>query len=58
VGEHDVVFTVCVRYSAAHEYFMSNSQAVYVIVFSVMEERDCMLQQVACALMWRFVGAR
>ena len=29
---------------------MSSRQAVYVILFSVMEERDCMLQQVvACA---------
>ncbi len=36
----------CGRYSAAHEYFMSNRQAVYVIIFNVMEERDCRLQQV------------
>jgi hypothetical protein len=30
---------------------MSSRQAVYVILFSVMEERDCMLQQVACSHM-------
>jgi hypothetical protein len=36
------------EYSAAHDFFLSARQAVYVIIFSVMEERDSQLHQVAC----------
>ena len=35
------------EYSAAHDFFMSSRQAVYVIVFSVMEDRDSRMHQVA-----------
>ena len=33
------------EYSASHEFFMSNKQAVYVIVFSVMDDRESQQQQ-------------
>lgn len=36
------------EYSAAHDFFLSARQAVYVIIFSVMEDRDSRMQQVAC----------
>jgi hypothetical protein len=36
------------EYSAAHEFFLSSRQAVYVIIFSVMEDRDSQMHQVAC----------
>jgi GTPase SAR1 family protein len=35
------------EYSAAHDFFMSHRQAVYVIVFSVVEERESRMNQVA-----------
>jgi hypothetical protein len=35
------------EYSAAHDFFMSSRQAVYVIIFSVMEDRDAQMHQVA-----------
>jgi hypothetical protein len=36
------------EYSAAHDFFLSSRQAVYVIIFSVMEDRDAQMHQVAC----------
>ena len=36
------------EYSAAHDFFLSARQAVYVIIFSVMEDRDSRMHQVAC----------
>jgi len=36
------------EYSVAHHFFLSARQAVYVIIFSVMEDRDSRMQQVAC----------
>jgi hypothetical protein len=36
------------EYSAAHDFFLSSRQAVYVIIFSVMEDRDSQMHQVAC----------
>ncbi len=35
------------EYSAAHDFFMSSRQAVYVIVFSVMEDRESRINQVS-----------
>ena len=35
------------EYSAAHDFFLSARQAVYVIIFSVMEDRDSRMHQVA-----------
>jgi GTPase SAR1 family protein len=35
------------EYSAAHTFFMSHKQAVYVIVFSAVEERESRMNQVA-----------
>jgi GTPase SAR1 family protein len=35
------------EYSAAHDFFLSTRQAVYVIVFSVMEDRESQMNQVA-----------
>jgi GTPase SAR1 family protein len=35
------------EYSAAHDFFMSHRQAVYVIVFSVVEDRWSQMNQVA-----------
>jgi hypothetical protein len=37
------------EYSAAHDFFISSRQAVYVIIFSVMDDRDSQMNQVACA---------
>ena len=36
------------EYSAAHDFFLSSRQAVYVIIFSVMDDRDAQMHQVAC----------
>ncbi len=36
------------EYSAAHDFFISTRQAVYVIIFSVMDDRDSQMHQVAC----------
>jgi hypothetical protein len=36
------------EYSAAHDFFLSSCQAVYVIIFSVMDDRDSQMHQVAC----------
>ena len=36
------------EYSAAHDFFLSSRQAVYVIIFSVMDDRDSQMHQVAC----------
>ena len=33
------------EYSAAHEFFMSTRQAVYVAVYSVLEDNDSIMQQ-------------
>ena len=38
------------EYSAAHDFFLSSRQAVYVIIFSVMDDRDAQMHQVACVL--------
>ncbi len=35
------------EYSAAHDFFMSHRQAVYVIIFSVAEERESQMNQVS-----------
>jgi hypothetical protein len=35
------------EYSAAHDFFLSSRQAVYVIVFSVVDDRDSQIHQVA-----------
>ena len=35
------------EYSAAHDFFMSSKQAVFVIIFSVMEDRASQCQQVS-----------
>lgn len=35
------------QYSAAHDCFFSNRQAVYVIVFNVMEDRESQINQVS-----------
>ena len=37
------------EYSAAHDFFISSRQAVYVIIFSVTDDRDSQMNQVACA---------
>ena len=34
------------EYSAAHEFFMSNRQAVYVIIFSAVDDREAQVHQV------------
>jgi hypothetical protein len=36
------------EYSAAHDFFLSSRQAVYVVIFSVMEDRDSQMHQVSC----------
>jgi len=36
------------EYSAAHDFFISSRQAVYVIIFSVTDDRDSQMNQVAC----------
>lgn len=50
------------EYSAAHDFFLSSRQAVYVIIFSVMEDRDSQMHQVACvpaaAVKRRFIVSR
>ena len=33
------------EYSAAHEFFMSTRQAVYVIVYSVLDDDESIMQQ-------------
>ena len=38
------------EYSAAHDFFISARQAVYVIIFSVMDDRDSQMHQVACVV--------
>ena len=35
------------EYSAAHDFFLSTRQAVYVIIYSVMDDRDSQVHQVA-----------
>ena len=35
------------EYSAAHDFFISSRQAVYVIIFSVTDDRDSQMHQVA-----------
>ncbi len=37
------------EYSAAHDFFISSRQAVYVIIFSVTDDRDSQMNQVAYA---------
>jgi hypothetical protein len=36
------------EYSAAHDFFLSTRQAVYVIIYSVMDDRESQMHQVAC----------
>ena len=36
------------EYSAAHDFFLSARQAVFVIIFSVTDDRDSQMHQVAC----------
>ena len=36
------------EYSAAHDFFLSTRQAVYVIIYSVMDDRESRMHQVAC----------
>ena len=43
------------EYSASHDFFMSNKQAVYVIVFSAMDDRESQQQQL---LYWLSAVAR
>jgi hypothetical protein len=43
------------EYSAAHDFFLSNRQAVYVIIFSVTDDRDSQMDQVVCVTSLMYV---
>jgi GTPase SAR1 family protein len=38
------------EYSAAHDFFLSTRQAVYGIIYSVMDDRESQMHQVACVV--------